>query len=455
MAYLTLKFYIFLAVIIGAYYALPRNRRYLALLLGSAAFYIYTAKFGAVILLIAAIVTYFAALKIKGSRPVLVFSVTYALSLLLIVKYAPFGVLSALGISFYTLQIIAYLVDVYRGKTQPQRDFFKYLLFISFFPQIVQGPIPRYGDLAPQLYDGHEFSERGFTEGAVLIGWGFFLKLMVADKAAVMADTVFAAPWDYSGAIILAAGILYSLQLYADFKACTCISRGISEIFGIKLSKNFNRPYTAVSVKDFWRRWHMTLSSFLRDYIYIPLGGSREGTAKKYRNILVTFAVSGFWHGVGIKYVVWGLMHGVYQIAEDLILPKQEDGDITGFRRAVSVIFTFTLVMFAWIIFRADTLMRGLYMIYSIFTRFDIASLFGGGIFALGLVKKEVAVLILALLIQYLIEAAGDRTDIRGRLIALPLPIRWFIYIGAILIIWIFGTYGFGFSAADFIYRGF
>ena len=455
MAYLTLKFYIFLAVIIGAYYALPLNRRYFALLLGSAVFYIYTAKFGAVILFIAAIVTYFAALKIKGSRTVLVFSVTYALSLLLIIKYAPFGIVSALGISFYTLQIIAYLADVYRGKCEPQKDFLKYLLFISFFPQIVQGPIPRYGDLAPQLYEGHKFSEQGFTKGTVLIGWGFFLKLMVADKAAVIADTVFAAPWDFSGAVILTAGILYSLQLYADFKACTCISRGISEIFGIRLSKNFNSPYAAVSVKDFWRRWHMTLSSFLRDYVYIPLGGSREGTAKKYRNILITFAVSGFWHGVGIKYVVWGLIHGTYQIAEDFIFPKGKDGNLSGFRRALSVIFTFTLVMFAWIIFRADTLPRGLYMIYSIFTRFDVASLFGGGLFTLGLVKKEATVLIFALLIQHIIEAFGDRTDMRGLLISLPLPVRWFIYIGAILIIWIFGTYGFGFSAADFIYRGF
>lgn len=223
-----------------------------------------------------------------------------------------------LGLSFYTLQIIAYLADISRGLVRAQKNPGKYALFVMFFPQMIQGPIPRYGQLAPELYEGHGFDEKGFCKGLQMIVWGFFLKLMIADKASVVVNTVFDSWEAYRGCYVLAAGILYSFQLYADFLSCVCLAKGVSELFGIHLTDNFRCPYRAESVKEFWGRWHMSLSSWLRDTIYIPLGGNRKGTVRKYINILVTFMVSGIWHGAGYKYLFWGMIHAAYQIAGDM-----------------------------------------------------------------------------------------------------------------------------------------
>ena len=372
------------------------------------------------------------------------------------------GFLVSLGLSFFTMQIIAYLVDVYRGTVSAQRNPFKYALFVSFFPQVVQGPIPRYAELAPQLYEGHRFDEEGVTRGFLAILWGFFLKLMVADKAGVVVDTVFGNVAAYQGAYVLVGGVLYSVQLYADFLSCTTLAQGVALLFGIRLGENFDHPYLATSIKDFWRRWHISLSSWLRDYVYIPLGGNRKGRARKYLNVVITFLVSGLWHGAGATYLVWGLMHAVYQIVGELteglrdaclrLLGISREGQArTWIRRAT----TFALVMLAWIVFRAGSLSDALTMLGSLFTTWNPWIFFDDSLLELGLDWKEWVVLAASVLLLVRVSLWEERLDVRGRIMEQPFILRLALYVVAILVVMVFGTYGYGFDAADFIYGGF
>lgn len=374
------------------------------------------------------------------------------------------GWIVPIGLAFYTMQIIAYLADVYRGKIQAQKNLLKYALFILFFPQIVQGPIPRYTQLQSQLLEGHTFQKKTFTGGCLLIVWGFFLKLMIADKAAIVVNTVFGDPVRYPGGYVLVAGCLYSLQLYTDFLSCVCLAKGVAGIFGIELADNFCRPYLAVSVKDFWRRWHLSLSLWLRDYIYIPLGGNRKGTWRKYGNLLAVFAVSGLWHGSGYKYLFWGLLHGGYQIAGEITAPLREKWygmiRLSGenlLRRYIGRITTFLLVMPGWIIFRADGLRRGISMVRSMIFVWNPWIFFNDSLLGLGLGWKEWVVLGLSVLLLVKVSTVQEYGTIcvREWLMEQHILMRWTVYIGAVLVIMIYGTYGFGFRAQDFIYGGF
>ncbi len=322
------------------------------------------------------------------------------------------------------MQIIAYLTDVYRGDIAPQKNPAKYALFITFFPQLLQGPIPRYRQLGEQLFCGHLFDERKFTRGVYLIIWGFFLKLVIADKASVVVDTVFDNYPAYSGGYLWFASILYSIQLYADFLACTTLAQGVSFLFGIELAGNFKRPYFAVSVKDFWQRWHISLSRWLRDYVYIPLGGNRKGKGRKYLNLAVTFLASGIWHGVGLTYLLWGGIHGCCQImGECLDGPKEKIYARLNIRpdgkgkRIIKQTGTFLIVSLAW---------------------------------------KEMLVLLFAVLLLFAVEKKQEEgiriSECIGRQ---KLPVRWLVCMAGICAVMIFGTYGYGFEAQDFIYGGF
>lgn len=368
-----------------------------------------------------------------------------------------------LGISFYSLQIIGYLVDIYNKKINPQKNFLKYALFISYFPQIIQGPIPRYEQLQTQLIEGHKFKEDVFIRGFCYIIWGFFLKLVIADKAAVIVNAVFNNYPAYSGVYIWVASFLYSIQLYTDFLACTMLAQGVSRLFGIELVDNFKRPYFATSIKEFWKRWHISLSDWLRDYIYIPLGGNQRGRLHKYLNLIITFLISGIWHGVGIKFLVWGAIHAVYQIAGELLSkPKEKIYQLfqvsidSKWKRRIKQVGMFMLVNWAWIIFRADTLGLGLRLIKHMFCEFNPWVLFNDRLFTLGLGWKEVLVLIFAIILLWQVEKRQeDGIIISEKIMCQCLPLRWLIYILGIVSIIIFGTYGFGFDAQDFIYGGF
>ena len=282
MDFLSLTFAVFFIISVVCYYAVPKKMRWGVLLLASMIFYVWSVPYLIGYLLFSAVTTYLYgkwAEKHKGQgKAVLALVILANLAVLLTVKFAPLAgisILAPMGISFYTLQVIAYCVDVYQGKTEAQSNFFKYLLFVSFFPQILQGPIPRYNQLKEQLYKGNVFDYKTVKFGFQLILWGMFLKMVIADRAAVFVNAVFPEYHMYEGTVLAVAAVLYSIQLYTDFLGCVCIAMGAAEVYGIKLQTNFERPYMAVSIKDFWRRWHISLSSWLRDYVYIPLGGNR------------------------------------------------------------------------------------------------------------------------------------------------------------------------------------
>ncbi len=482
MAFISINFYIFLFLLLMVYYIFPIKYRWTILLAGSLLFYYLLDRQGFSRLLGMTAFSYMAAMLLshckkrnvgyKIQKLILCVSIILVVLPLFLIKEGNFISIAflhgnareyivPLGISFYTMQMIGYLVDIYRGKTVCQKNPAKYLLFVTYFPQIVQGPIPRH-ERMKQLYDNHAFDEIGFTKGCQLIIWGFFLKMMIADKAAVVVNTVFAFSDSYKGCYVLLAGILYSIQLYTDFQACVCIAKGVSSLFGITLDDNFRHPYFSQSVKEFWNRWHISLSSWLRDYIYIPLGGNRKGMVRKWINLYIVFIVSGMWHGAGYKYIFWGILHATYQLVGWVTEPirskiyqclriEKESFLQVAVKRGV----TFFLVMLAWIIFRADSLREGLAMIASIFTVWNPWVVFSDEIFYLGLDWKDTVVLFFSCIVLIKISFLQEKGSVRDLILKQHLFVRWGIYIISIIGILIFGTYGFGFNAQEFIYGGF
>lgn len=373
------------------------------------------------------------------------------------------------GLSFYTLILAAYLADIWAGKCDAEKNPARYLLFVSFFPQLIQGPIARYKETGRALAAGHRFADKNFVHGLRLILWGLFLKLVLADRAGVLVDAVFHEVTAYSGGMAALSAVLYSIQLYADFSSCVCLSLGAARLFGIRLPENFCHPYFAISIRDFWRRWHITLSSWLRDYVYIPLGGSRRGRAVKYRNLLLTFLVSGFWHGGSPAFLVWGLLHALYQIAEDALgigaKRKGSEKKTVSFGRTFlsripRMLLTFLLVTIAWVIFRAENLRTAALLISRILTGAKGEGAFSEELLRAGTDAKDLAVLAAAVVILFLVsflqERAGNRADaLSDRIDTLPAPVRFLLELAAAAVILVFGSYGAGFEAKDFIYGEF
>ena len=479
MTYISLNYYILVIAVLLIYYCLPLKTRWVALLVGNIVFYIRFYKTGWWIFAGTIIVSYLEGLfmqKVNGKLKkitllISVLSITVPWILIKnsnfvigdVLKRDPIYWIIPLGISFYTLQLLSYVIDVYLNKIIPEKNIAKYALYASFFPQLVQGPIPRYNQLQSQLIEGHKFDEEKIVKGFCYIIWGFFLKLVIADKAGVVVNTVFNNYPAYSGAYIWLASFLYSIQLYADFLACTTLAQGVAKMFGIDLVDNFSRPYFATSIKDFWRRWHISLSTWLRDYIYIPLGGNRKGTFRKYINLIITFIVSGIWHGAGFRFLIWGGMHAFYQIVGELTYDLRENcyfrlkiDKNSKKKKMLKQCGTFLLVNWAWIIFRADSLWLGSRMIKHMFTEFNPWIFFNDRIFTLGLGWKEMMVLFFAIGLLWKVGKYHEEgKSVSDKVMNQILPIRWAIYMISIIVIMVFGTYGFGFNAQDFIYGGF
>lgn len=276
------------------------------------------------------------------------------------------NVILPVGISFYTFQALSYMVDIYRKKIEPEKDFAYYALYISYFPQLVAGPIERPEKLIPQLKADRNFDERQATDGIGLILMGFFKKIVVADTIAKGVDQVYGNVYAYKGFVLVLATMLFAVQIYCDFAGYSDIARGSSKLLGIELTDNFKEPYFSRSIKEFWNRWHISLSSWLRDYVYIPLGGNRTGMWKQVRNLLITFLLSGIWHGANWTFVVWGGIHGFYQVIgvlKDRLLRRHDKKGIA----PGGLLVTFLLVCFAWIFFRAGTLSEAMYVVKNMF----------------------------------------------------------------------------------------
>lgn len=257
-----------------------------------------------------------------------------------------------IGISFFSFQAVGYLLDVYHGRIRAELNFLDYALFVSFFPSIISGPINKASLVLPQLKNLRKYFDYNKTvDGLKMILWGMFMKVVVADRVALYVDTVFPNYANYSGITCIIASIFYSIQIYADFAGYSLMAIGVGKTLGFELTENFRRPYFSISVTEFWRRWHISLSTWLKDYIYIPLGGSRCSRLRNYWNIFITFLVSGIWHGANWTFIVWGCLHGVFQIVEKALGFQKCEGN-NWFVRITRIGITFILINFAWIFFR-------------------------------------------------------------------------------------------------------
>lgn len=281
------------------------------------------------------------------------------------------SILLPIGLSFHTFQAMSYTIEVYRGNQKAERHFGIYALYVMFYPQLVAGPIERPQNVIHQFYEKHDFDYKRVTDGLKLMAWGLFKKVVIADHLASMANVVFNNPTHYTGLPLLIATVCFGFQIYCDFSAYSDIALGAAEVMGFRLMKNFNRPYFSKSIAEFWRRWHISLSTWFRDYVYIPLGGNRVSPNRQYLNLMLVFLLSGLWHGASWNFVIWGGLHGIYLIVgqiKDKIgihLPIRSDHWLTKFLR---VIMVFCLVNFAWIFFRADTFSNAWYIATHLFT---------------------------------------------------------------------------------------
>lgn len=483
MSYVSFGFFAFVLAYVILYYAFPLRARWWVSLAASIVFYwMLTSGNIAMIATFASmsVVAYGTALGMemsdrKATKRLFLAGAIILISFLLVVtKVSPFIGASAFsewteslvipaGMSFFSLQLIAYVVDVYKGKVRAQRSIMKHLLFSSYFPQIIQGPIPRYRKLSQTLLQGNRFDPRNIRYGFSLVVWGVFLKLMVADKAGVIVNTVFGHTDLYRGWFVAIAIVLYSLQLYADFMACTRISQGVARMVGVRLPENFNHPYASWSIGEFWRRWHISLSSWLKDYVYIPLGGSRCGAFRKYLNVTIVFLVSGIWHGDGMKFLAWGALHAAYQVFEGLTeKPRRWLEEAVGLKpesqswKIVRWVPTMIAVMFGWLVFRAPTLEAAGEMLDAMLSCNNPWIFTNGQVEFLGLGLKGLNILVLSVVTLIVVEGYEmGHGKVCIWVAKQHLVVRWAIHLMVIFVIWVFGTYGLDFDAADFIYGGF
>lgn len=348
-----------------------------------------------------------------------------------------------IGISFFTFQALGYLLDVYYKRIEAEKDFLTYALFISFFPSIVAGPINKASLVIPQLRALRPyFDYEKAVVGLKMLLWGMFMKVVVAERCALYANTILPDFMHYTGLTCFIASIMYSIQIYADFAGYSLLAIGVGKILGFELTENFRRPYFAVSVTDFWRRWHISLSTWLKDYVYISLGGSRCSKLRNYINIFVTFLVSGIWHGANWTFIVWGIWHGLFQIFEKAF--GQQKCEYGWFGKTVKIIVTFLLVNFAWIFFRMPTLTEACGVICRIFDFSLPMSVF--------YTKTEllfVGISASMLFVKDLFDEYYPNRlllfDNRNRIV------RWLSYIGVLIIIMLLGV----FDAGQFIYANF
>lgn len=478
MLFNSYQFMVFFPIALLILYVIPKKVRRVWLLLCSLFFYACWSPKYLMLLLTSIIVTYVCGLvfdRTDHKKAVMAAGLIINFGILFFFKYfnffidsingmllkigsiqidTRFDVILPVGISFYTFQAVGYMLDVYKGKIKPEKSLVRYALFVSFFPQLVAGPIERSENILNQIDEiGSKklWNYDRIKKGIFYMAWGYFLKLVVADRLSVIVDEVFDNYYMYGTIVLITGAIAFSLQIYCDFASYSTIAIGSASIMGIRLMENFDTPYLSMSIKEFWRRWHISLSTWFRDYLYIPLGGSRCSRFKKYRNILITFLISGLWHGANWTFVVWGGLHGLYQIIGDVLKPLRDrinaifntKVDSFGYKLG-RIIGTFALTGFAWIFFRAESLRDAAGYIIKMFTRMDMWVLTDGSLYNLGLDRMQAGVLLLSLLIILVIGVIRYRTGYRfDELIASQgIVFQMIIMYLLIMFIIIFGKYG-------------
>lgn len=494
MIFNSVQFLVFFPIVTAVYFILPKKIRYIWLLIASYYFYMcWNAKY-AILLFLSTFVTYVCGLlieKVKSKeweepkkkcykKIYMISGISINLIILFVFKYYNFAIINLtrvlgflqldvelpefslilpVGISFYTFQALGYMIDVYRDEIYAEKNLLRYALFVSFFPQLVAGPIERSKNLLVQLQKEQKLTWDNFKEGILLILYGLFLKIVIADRVAVFVNHVYENPEGYQGIFILVATVFFAFQIYCDFYGYSTIARGTALILGIHLMDNFKAPYFSRSIKEFWQRWHISLSSWFRDYLYIPLGGNRKGEIRKEVNLLVVFGVSGLWHGASISYIVWGLLNGIYQVIGDFrkkSLNKyswlKSSGKNNFSSKMLSQFVTFILVCFAWIFFRAESFSDAVVIIKNMLC-FNWHILFDGSLYGLGIAKETFGIILgfIAILL-YVDYKKYKGLDVAKSCLKQEWWFQCLIYVGLFWCIVLFGCYGVEYEASQFIY---
>ena len=494
MLFNSLSFLIFFPIVLLVYFIVPNRIKNFWLLISSYYFYMcWNAKY-ALLILTSTIITFISGLlleKIKNSKNeskktflkklVVIASFTTNLGILFYFKYInflfdllkdsfkllnitintpTFDIILPVGISFYTFQALSYTIDVYRNEIKAEKNFLRYALFVSFFPQLVAGPIERSKNLLKQFVKPKNFNYEMAREGFLLMIWGYFLKLVISDRISIFVDKVYGDFHTFPGWYIVIATIFFSIQIYCDFYGYSVIAMGAAKILGIDLMQNFKAPYLSTSISNFWKRWHISLTSWFKDYLYIPLGGSRKSPIRTHFNKMIVFLISGLWHGADLSYVIWGGLNGLYLVFANILKPTRDfivsilnlNRNSIG-HKALKGIITYILINISWVFFRAKNFTEAIEIFKSMISTNNIWIFFDGSLFQCGLIREHFYVLIPSLLILLLSDIATlNNITVRNVIIKQDFWCRSFIMIFAICFILIFGIWGSGYNPQGFIY---
>lgn len=476
MLFNSLQFVFFFPIVVATYFALNPKYRWIILLIASYYFYMcWNYKYIALII-VSTVVDYFAGIlmyRVQNRRYrilILLMSLGTNLGLLFFFKYFNFfgesinylldklnifynvpayNYLLPVGISFYTFQTLSYTIDIYRGKQKPEYHFGRFALFVSFFPQLVAGPIERSVNLIPQFRQAFTFDYERVKNGILLMGWGFFKKIVIADRLAEYVNLVYNNPEGFTGLNNIIATFFFSFQIYCDFSGYSDIAIGAALVMGYRLMTNFRRPYFAESIREFWQRWHISLSTWFRDYVYISLGGNRVVKWRWYYNLFITFLVSGLWHGAEWTFVIWGAIHGAYMVIAIVTFKFREQVNrslgITkhpGLYKLFQVLVTFLLVYFSWIFFRANNLGEAIMIIknHFIFNGTAPVNLFR--------IPADFYISFLSILVLLILDFGEERYALWNRVRLLPVPVKVSFLVIFISVLFMFGVW----NEADFLY---
>ena len=464
MLFNSLQFVVFFPIVIILYFIIPHNKRWILLLIASYYFYMCWKVDYIILIMISTLIDYVCSNKMSkiNEKPKrkkwLLISIFSNLGILFGFKYFNFfsqniqtlfdhyniffempffNVLLPVGISFYTFQTLSYTIDVYNNKTTAQKHLGVFAVYVSFFPQLVAGPIERSNHLLPQFFKKHDFNYLRVKAGFQKMLWGFFKKIVIADNLAILVDGVYNNVDNYSGLTLIVATIFFTFQIYCDFSGYSDIAIGTAKVMGFELRENFKRPYFSKSIREFWQRWHITLSTWFRDYVYIPLGGNRTVKWKWYYNLIITFLVSGLWHGANWTFVIWGALHGSFLIFAIIFAqPKEKINQFIKNRniflnKIFDVSITFILVAFAWIFFRSNNINDAIYVIGNL--NFNVTELLNLGELnmqfrGLGLFKEDIIKCMFLILMLCLYSTYERSEDVWKKLQKKPRWIRWSIY---------------------------
>ena len=452
-----------MAIVFTVYWLAPHKYRWIIILAANVWFYTcYDVKYLAAIL-ITMIASFICAIlmdkkqEAKKNKVIMLTGVITSLSLLLVFKYLNFALYTVskilnrisipmqettlklimpVGISFYTFMAVGYIIDVYKGKTEPVRHFGKYAIFLSFFPNISSGPIERAGHFIPQIDKEKSFDYDSVVYGARLLMLGMIKKVVIADLMVKYVDAVFNKVPEHSGICFAWATLLYTFEIYCDFSGYSDMAIGVARMLGFELMGNFRQPYLASSIKEFWGRWHISLSTWFRDYVYIPLGGNRCKKSRRDLNLLITFLLSGLWHGASWTFVLWGGIHGAAQIIENRIkeaigLTRDREKNLSRPVKLLLTILTFLIVSYAWMFFRANSISEALYIVRNMFTSFNLKDAMAQMTMSTKSVIKTTAAIVLLMIYDHF----NEREDLLLKMNRLKAPLRWVIYIASAILV--------------------